>query len=146
MAYPPSSASSSTIWLGGVLLVTGVSGGGTWTSRAIRDNGWVIMKMISSTSRISIMGTTLGSAVSAPRASPPPPAILFLLFLLGDEQAGALRLRDGGHHSDACLAGGLDGFLHFRVLELIIGLEVQDLVFGPIAKPGPELVFQRAGR
>src|SRR5690348_1153343 len=135
MAYPPSSASSSTIWLGGVLLVTGVSGGGTWTSSAIRDSGWVIMKMISSTSRMSIMGTTLGSAVNAPRASPPPPAILFLLLLLGDEQAGALRLRDRSHHSYACFPGGLHRFLHLRVLELIVGLEVQDLVFGPIGKP-----------
>src|ERR671911_3198155 len=99
MAYPPSSFSSSTIWLGGFLFTVGVSGGGTCTSSAIRDNGWVIMKMISSTSRMSIMGTTLGSEETSPRACPVPPAISLLLFFFGAEQR-RLRggLRDGRHH------------------------------------------------
>src|SRR6185295_13991264 len=125
----PSSASSSTIWLGGFLLTVGVSGGGTCTSSAIRESGCVIMKMISSTSKISIIETTLGSAERSPRAPPPPPAISVLL-LLGGEQTTALGLSDRRHHPDTRSPCGFHGLLHLPVLQLIVRLEVQDLVLG----------------
>src|ERR671911_2148177 len=126
MAYPPSSFSSSTIWLGGFLFTVGVSGGGTCTSSAIRESGWVIMKMISSTRRMSIIGTTLGSFESSPRAVPAPPAISVLLLLLGSEQAGALGLGDSRHDPNTCAARGFHCLLHRRVPQLIVCLEIQD--------------------
>src|SRR5688572_3164458 len=128
MAYEPSSPSSSTIWLGGFLFTVGVSGGGTCTSSAIRESGCVIMKMINSTSKMSIIGTTLGSFESSPRAFPPPPAISVLL-LLGEHTTG-LGLGDRRHHADTSSPCGLHGLLHLAVLELIIRLEIQDLVLG----------------
>src|ERR671911_1057742 len=101
------------------------------------------MKMISSTSRMSIIGTTLGSDVSAPRASPPPPAMSVLLLLGRIEQAAGSGLRDGSHHPHPCLPRRLDRFLHLGVLELIVSLEIQNLVLGSAGETGPELVFQR---
>src|SRR3954449_3951309 len=135
MAYPPSSPSSSTIWLFACCCTVVVSGGGTCTSIAIRESGCVIMKMISSTSRMSIIGTTFGSEDTAPRSPPPPPAILLLLLLVlagGEDARGRLvRLGDGGHHPDAGAPGGLHRFLDLAVLELVVRLEVEDLVLLP---------------
>src|SRR5688500_7391778 len=144
MAYPPSSLSSSTIWLGGFLLTVGVSGGGTWTSSAIRESGCVIMKMIRSTSRMSIIGTTLGSDERPPRTSPLAPAISVLLLLFGCEQAAGLGLGNRSHHTDTRPPRRFHSLLHLAVLELIVRLEVQDLVFGPRLELRPELVFERA--
>src|SRR5918999_2050527 len=105
------------------------------------------MKMIRSTNRMSIIGTTLGSDVSAPRASPPPPAMLVLLLLfLGGEQ-GALRwLRNGCHHPHASLPRGLDRLLDFGILQLVVRLEVENLVLGSRSEARPKLVFERAAR
>src|SRR5918996_695631 len=91
------------------------------------------MKMISSTSRMSIMGTTLGSEETSPRACPVPPAISLLLFFFGVAEQGRLRggLRDGRHHPHACPPGGLHRFLDLAVLQLIVSLEVENLVLGP---------------
>src|SRR4051812_14709127 len=97
----------------------------------MRDSGWVIMKMISSTSSTSIIGVTLMSDWTPPEF----PlviamSLLLLLVLVGLEQRGALGLGDGGHHPDPRATRRLDGFLDLGVLELIIRLEVQDLVLG----------------
>ncbi len=46
-------------------MLVDVSTGGTWTSIAIRASGCEIMKMISSTSRMSIIGITFGFRVDA---------------------------------------------------------------------------------
>src|SRR5919206_1620654 len=94
--YPPSWVSSSTIWLGGALVVVGVSGGGTCTSSAILESGCVIMKMISSTRSTSIIGVTLMSDCTPP-ADPVVIAMSLLLLLVGLEQADVLRLADRGH-------------------------------------------------
>src|SRR5262245_5848108 len=150
MAYPPSSASSSTIWLLACWVTVVFSGGGTCTSMAIRDSGCVIMKMISSTSRMSIIGTTFGSAETCPRSPPPPPAMLLLLLVLvfGTEDTGGRlgRLGDGGHHPDAGAPGGLHRVLDFAVLELVVRLEVEDLVLRPRGVDRAELVLQGALR
>src|ERR1700675_75073 len=99
MAYPPSLDSSSTIWLGGGVLVCGVSGGGPWTSSAIRESGCVIMKMISSTRSTSIIGVTLMSDCNPPDAPVViAMSLLLLLLLVGAEHHGLARLGDGRHH------------------------------------------------
>src|SRR3954447_16572675 len=101
MEYPPSLDSSRTIWLGGCLLVCGVSGGGTWTSSAIRESGCVIMKMISNTRSTSIIGVTLMSDCTP---ADPPVVIamsLLLLVLIVGEERRLVRLRNGSHHPDA---------------------------------------------
>src|SRR3954469_19873886 len=144
MEYPPSLDSSRTIWLGGWLLVWGGSGGGTWTASAIRESGCVIMKMISNTRSTSIIGVTLMSDCTP---ADPPVVIamsLLLLVLVVREQGRLVGLSDGSHHANPCPAGGLDRFLHPGVLQLVVGLEVQDLVLGPGGEDRAELVFQRA--
>src|SRR3712207_8007504 len=72
---------------------------------AIRESGCVIMKMISSTSRMSIIGTTFGSDDISPGACPPPPAMLFLLVFGGEQGSLLSRLGDGGHDPDAGAPG-----------------------------------------
>src|SRR5215216_6327599 len=119
MAYPPSSNSSSTIWLGGVLFVVGVSCGGTCTSSAIRESGCVIMKMISSTSSTSIIGVTLMSDCT-PADAPVVIAMSLLLLLVVAEQNGSVRLRDGSHHPHASAPRGLHRFLYPGILELVV--------------------------
>src|SRR5688500_16377234 len=102
------------------------------------------MKMIRSTSRMSIIGTTFGSDETSPRACPVPPAISVLLFFVGVAEQGLLRggLRDGRHHPHARPPGGLHRFLDLAVLELIVGLEVEDLVLGPGREDRAQLVFE----
>src|SRR6476659_7458195 len=150
MAYTPSSFSSSTIWLFACWVTVVLSGGGTCTSMAIRESGCVIMKMISSTSRMSIIGTTFGSDDTAPRSPPPPPAMLLLLLLvvaLGEDARGRLvRLGDGGHHPDTGAPGSLHRFLDLAVLELVVRLEEEDLVLRPRGVDRAELVLQGALR
>src|SRR6476469_4312326 len=149
MAYPPSSFSSSTIWLFACWVTVVLSGGGTCTSMAIRESGCVLMKMISSTSRMSIIGTTFGSDDTAPRSPPPPPAMLLLLLLVfGAEDAGGrlVRLGDGGHEPGTGAPGGLHRFLDLAVLELVVRLEVEDLVLRPRGVNRAELVLQGALR
>src|SRR5829696_1507571 len=100
----------------------------------MRDSGCVIMKMIRSTSRMSIMGTTLGSDVSAPRTSPlPPPAMSVLLLSVRVEQARG-RLGNGSHDAHPCLPRRLYSFLHFGILQLVVSLEIQDLILGSRGK------------
>src|SRR4026209_330257 len=116
---------------------------------AIRESGCVIMKMISSTSRMSIIGTTFGSDDTSPRAPPPPPAMLLLLvrvlLVSGEDARGRLvRLGDGGHHPDTGAPGGLHRFLDLAVLELVVRLEVEDLVLLPRGVDRAELVLQGA--
>src|SRR5574339_484056 len=114
---------------------------------AIRESGCVIMKMISSTSRMSIMGTTFGSDETSPRAPPPPPAISVLLLVFGGlaEQARlGGGLRDGRHHPHAGPPGGLHRFLDLAVLELVVRLEVEDLVLGPRREDRAQLVLEGA--
>src|SRR5215217_6979509 len=142
MAYPPSSNSSSTIWLGGVLFVVGVSCGGTCTSSAIRESGCVIMKMISSTSSTSIIGVTLMSDCTPADAPVVIAMSLLLLFVLTEDHA-SVRLGDGSHYPDTGPAGGLHRLLYLGVLELIVRLEVEDFVLGPRGEDAPELVFER---
>src|SRR6188472_3613924 len=146
MEYPPPSASSSTIWLGGALVVWGVSGGGTWTSSAMRLKGWVIMKMISTTRSTSIIGVTLMSDCTPPEEAPAVIAILLLLLLVFiAEHDRLVRFRDRSHDPDAGAPRRLRRFLHLGVLQLVVGLEVQDLVLGPGSEDRAKLVFQRIG-
>src|SRR5215210_2460084 len=143
MEYPPSLDSSRTIWLGGCWLVCGVSGGGTWTSSAIRESGCVIMKMISNTRSTSIIGVTFMSDCTP---AEPPVVIamsLLLLVLVVREQGRLVGLSNGSHHANPCSASGLDRLLHSGVLQLVVGLEVQDLVLSPGGEDRAELVFQR---
>src|SRR6266545_6350089 len=98
----------------------------------MRDSGWVIMKMISSTSRTSIIGVTLMSDWT-PLELPVLIAMSLLLLLTlvaGLEQPGALGLGDGSHHPHSGATRRLDGLLDPGVLELVVRLEVQDLVLG----------------
>src|SRR5215204_2966097 len=110
----------------------------------MRERGCVIIKMISSTRRMSIMGTTFGSFESSPRAVPAPPAILFLL-LLGGEQATALGLGDRRHDPDARAPGRFHGLLDRRVPQLIVRLEIQDFVFRSGGEDRAKLILQRSG-
>src|SRR3990170_7211993 len=102
-------------------------------SIAIRDSGWVIMKMIRSSSRMSIMGTTFGSDATSPRACPVPPAISVLLLFLQIAEQGLLRggLRDSRHHPHPRTPCGLHRLLDLAELQLVVGLEVEDLVLRP---------------
>src|SRR6185503_13820822 len=139
--------SSSTIWLFACWVTVVCSGGGTCTSIAIRESGCVIMKMISSTSRMSIMGTTFGSDVTAPRVASVPPAmsVLLLLFVFVSEQSLlGVGLRDGRHHPHAGPPGRLHRFLDLAVLELIVRFEVEDLVIGPRRVNRAQLVLEGA--
>src|SRR5919107_1653862 len=97
---------------------------------AIRESGCVIMKMISSTSRMSIIGTTFGSDDISPDACPPPPAMSVLLFFVGEHRLLYRRLGDSRHDPDAGAPGGFHCLLDLAVLELVVGLEVEDLVLG----------------
>src|SRR6266536_3442926 len=111
----------------------------------MRDSGWVIMKMISSTSSTSIIGVTLMSDWTPPEF----PALiamslLLLLVLVGLEQPGVPGLGDGRHHPHAGAARRLDGLLDPGILELVVGLEVQDLVLGARGIDRAELILQRA--
>src|SRR5512139_2524191 len=93
-----------------------------------RASGCEIMKMISSTSMMSIMGITLGSEVTWPETFPPPPAMS--LLLLGSEEAAPFGfvLGHGGHDPDAGAAGNLHRLLDLRELQVLVGTEEQDLV------------------
>src|SRR5688500_11632723 len=100
------------------------------------------MKMIRSTSRMSIIGTTFGSDATSPRACPLAPAISVLLFFGVAEQGLRRRgLRDGRHHPYARPPRGLHRFLDLAVLELVVGLEVQDLVLGPGREDRAQLIL-----
>src|SRR4029077_16796082 len=113
----------------------------------VRDRGCVIMKMISSTSRMSIMGTTFGSDV---RVDEPPPtdmpmllALLLLLCLFGGEEP-AVAVGHSGDDPYASRPGDLDGLLHRPVLQLVVGPEVQDLVLFASRVLRLQLVLERA--
>src|SRR4051812_10332913 len=113
-------------------------------SRAFRDKGWVIMKMISSTRSTSIMGVTLMSDWTPPDEPVVIAMSLLLLLVVGLEQPARDRLGDGCHHPDARLPRRLDRVLDPRVLQLVVRLEVQDLVLGAGVEDRPQLVLQRA--
>src|SRR4029453_12289646 len=116
-------------------------------SSAFRASGCVIMKMISSTSNTSIIGVTLMSWFTP--AELPAVIAMSLFLLLGAlllsllEQASRDRLCDGRHDADASLSRGLDRVLNAAVLQVVVGLEVQNLVLGPGGKDGAQLVRQR---
>src|SRR5215212_7727383 len=110
----------------------------------MRDSGCVIMKMISSTRSTSIIGVTLMSDCTPPEEVPAM-AMLLLLLLVVPEHDRLVGLGDGGHHPHAGAPGGLDRFLHLRILQLVVGLEVENLVLGPGGKGRTQLIFQRAG-
>src|ERR1051326_6554172 len=141
MAYAPLSCSSSTIWslLAACCFFT-FSSDGTCTSIAIRFRGICIMKMISSTSRMSIMGTTFGSALKALVSSG---SLIDMLFLPSEQGAGFLgRLGHRRHPPDPRLAGDLDRLFDLRIGRLHVRLEIQDLVRRPGRVQLPQLGFQ----
>src|SRR6478735_8578939 len=72
------------------------------------------------------------------------PLLLLLLVLVRLEQARVLRLRDGGHDAHAAVARSLDGFLDLLVLQLVVGLEVEDLVLGARREDAAELISKGA--
>src|SRR5436309_12028980 len=127
MAYDPSPFSSNTIWLDGFSFVFCCCLGGTCTSNALRDIGWVIMKMISSTSSTSISGVTLISELSPSRPLVDPIAIGSAPFLLLLRER-LLLLGDGADDALAGLADELDRLLYAAELDVLVGLEEQDLV------------------
>src|ERR1051325_4841032 len=106
------------------------------------------MKMISSTSRMSIIEMTLGSELTSPDRIPPPPAIVAPLLLPDPEQPArlGLGLGDRRHHAHARAAGGLDGLLDLAVLEVLVRPEVHDLVLRPGGIDAPQLVLERCVR
>ena len=121
-------------------MVCGVSGGGTWTSIAIRDSGCAIMKMMSSTSSTSIIGVTLISDETSP--GPPPAAMAmgysFPVFRSGAGTGSVMAAM----HPHAGAPGHLDRVLHLAVLQVHVGLEVQDLVLGARRVHRPEIILQ----
>src|ERR1051326_3077719 len=143
----PSWVISSTIWVDGPLCGA-VTGGGTWTSSAIRASGCEIMKMISSTSRMSIIGMTLGSELTSPDRIPPPPAIVAPLLLPDPEQPArlGLGLGDRRHHPHSRAPGGLHRLLDLAVFEVLVRPEVHDLVLRPGGINDPQLVLERLVR
>src|SRR3954466_15577290 len=109
----------------------------------MRLRGWVIMKMISSTRSTSIIGVTLMSDVTPPEEAPAVIAILLLpLLVITAEHDGLVRFGDGCHDPDAGAPRGFDRFLHLGVLQLVVGLEVQDLVLGPRGEDRAQLILQ----
>src|SRR4051794_32204051 len=96
-------------------------------SMAMRDSGCAIMKMISSTSRMSIIGTAFGSAVGARRPLEGMPAMLLLLLAENARQGG---LGNRSQHLDTRAPRRLHRLLDLAELELTVGFEVQDLVPG----------------
>src|SRR3954466_7323526 len=113
----------------------------------MRLRGWVIMKMISSTRSTSIIGVTLMSDVTPPEEAPAVIAILLLLLLvITAEHDRFVRFGDRCHDPDAGTSRRFDRFLHLGVLQLIVGLEVQNLVLRPGSEGRAKLVLQRAAR
>src|SRR5919108_956568 len=105
------------------------------------------MKMISSTRSTSIIGVTLMSDWTPPELPVVIAMSLLLLLFLGLREQSSFRgLGDGCHHPDTRPASGLHSLLHLGVLQVVVGLEVQDLVLGPRGEDRPQLVSQRALR
>src|SRR5215210_8142819 len=100
------------------------------------------MKMISSTRSTSIIGVTLMSDCTPADAPVVIAMSLLLLLLVPAEYHVSVRLGDGSHHPHPGLAGGLNRFLHLGVLQLVVGLEVEDLVLGAGREDPPQLVLQ----
>src|SRR5919108_655767 len=101
------------------------------------------MKMISSTRSTSIIGVTLMSDWTPPELPVLIAMSLLLLILVRLEQPALVGLGDGCHHPDTGPTGRLYGLLHFGVFQLVVGLEVQDLVFRPGLEDAAQLVSQR---
>jgi hypothetical protein len=113
-----------------------VTGGGTCTSIAMRVSGWEIMKMISSTSMMSIIGMTLGSALICrpDSTSSCHDALLASYGCVEAALAARLDLGNGRHHPHPRLARDLDRLLDLAVLQILVGPEVQDLSSGRARK------------
>src|SRR5882724_2143558 len=116
-------------------------------SSAFRASGCVIMKMISSTSSTSIIGVTLMSEFTPPEL--PAAIAMLVLLLLGPvgrglvEQPAVDRLCDGRHDPDTRAARRFHRVLDLGVLQVVVGLEVQNLVLGPTGEDRAQLVRQR---
>src|SRR6476661_856975 len=111
----------------------------------MRESGCVIMKMISSTRSTSIIGVTLMSDCT-PADAPVVIAMSLLLLLLRvrREHGILVRLGNGGHDPNTRPPGGFHCFLNLAVLQLVVGLEVEDLVLGSGRIQRSQLIFQSA--
>ncbi len=71
-------------------MTAAVSGGGICASTTFRLNGWAIMKMMRSTSRMSIIGITFGSEVTWPR---PPPVEIPMSYSFTSKRLPSIAFR-----------------------------------------------------
>src|SRR6187455_2899333 len=108
-----------------------------------RLSGWMIMKMIRSTSSTSIIGVTLMSEFRPP---PPPAAIAISVLLAGAAQHATLLFGHRGQHPDPGTARHFDGLLDLGVLHGHVGLEIQHLILGAGRVDGLELGLELVQR
>src|SRR5207244_527630 len=120
---------SITMLVEGAVVVCDCSSLGTWISRTLRSVGMVSMKITSSTSSTSMKGVMLMSLFMLPL---PLVAIAMSVVPFGRDRGLGQRplVDDGGDHGHAGIARQLDRLLDVLHLQVLVGLEIQDLVGG----------------